>query len=318
VSERFLRNTLILLGTYWLGESLAHLISVTEAGLGAEYSGIGRLGELWIHIRLAAPRTLAAAGGVVLLWLTLGAVAARRWMWALAALFALFGFMNRQVHAIPGVVPDPVSRWLDVAVYCLQPTLGCVAAIWLSARFITAASETPVVESSDVTARGASRALLIVSGVLTLVAGAFLGMWITSTANIHQMSGWTIAAFDSVRRDKYTLAQYREAAYDEAKVALEQFAAYLEGLKPTDSEWQPGEAPLADESGLVFDRMLTYGRLALRAERASRPDEASNYWQRAETYARALKWEHPTRDRIRETITRMDVEQPRMTKTTSQ
>jgi hypothetical protein len=106
--------------------------------------------------------------------------------------------------------------------------------------------------------------------------------------------------------------QYREANYDEAKAALEQFAAYLESQKPASREWQPGEAPLSDEKGLAFDRMLTYGRLALRAERANRLDEATNYWQRAEGHARALKWEQPTRDRIRAALTRLDIEQPGM------
>jgi hypothetical protein len=71
------------------------------------------------------------------------------------------------------------------------------------------------------------------------------------------------------------------------------------------------EAPLSDEKGLAFDRMLTYGRLALRAERANRPDEAMNYWQRAEHHAQALSWEQPTRDRIRMTVTRLDTEQAR-------
>jgi hypothetical protein len=98
--------------------------------------------------------------------------------------------------------------------------------------------------------------------------------------------------------------------YDEAKTALEQFAAYLEQLKPACREWQPGEAPLSDEKGLAFDRMLTYGRLALRAERANRPDEAMSYWQGAERHAQTLKWEQPTRDRIRVTVTRLDTEQP--------
>jgi hypothetical protein len=58
--------------------------------------------------------------------------------------------------------------------------------------------------------------------------------------------------------------------------------------------------------------MLTYGRLAIRAERANRPDEALNYWQRAEGHAQMLKWEQPTRDRIRMTVTRLDTEQPGM------
>ena len=46
------------------------------------------------------------------------------------------------------------------------------------------------------------------------------------------MSGWMVAAMDDSRRSQYAFAQYREADYDKAKTALEQFAAYLENLKP--------------------------------------------------------------------------------------
>jgi len=252
----------------------------------------------------------------VLLWLTLGSGSTRRWMWALAGLFAAFGLVNRQFHAATGVIPDPVSRAMDVAVYCLLPTLGCVAAVWLLGRFVPATGEiTPVTDSSGIPTRGRSRALLIVWSFLILLAGAFVGMWITSSVQIQQMSGWTVAAMDSARRSLYAFTQYREADYDEAKAALEQFAGYLESLKPASQEWQPGEAPLTDEKGLAFDRMLTYGRLALRAERANRPDEAMNYWQRAERHAQALKWEQPTRDRIRGTVIRLDTEQPGMSST---
>jgi hypothetical protein len=313
VSGRFLRNLLVLAGAYWLAEWLASLISASEAAMGVEYGGVGRLGELWMYIRGAAPRTLAAAGGTVLLWLALGSGAARRWMWALAALFAAFGLVNRQFYPVAGFVTDPVSRAMDVAVYCLLPTLGCLAAVWLLQRFAPGTGDImPVADSSSIPTRARSRALLVVSSILLLLAGASIGMWITSSVQIEQMSGWMVAAMDGARRSQYAFAQYREADYDQAKTALEQFAAYLENLKPASREWQPGEAPLSDESSLAFDKMLTYGRLALRAERANRPDEATSYWQGAERQAQALKWEQPTRDRIRATVTRLDTEQPGM------
>lgn len=311
MSGRFLRSLLVLAGAYWVAEWFASVIMASEAALGIGYSGVGRLGELWINVRQATPRVLAAAGGTALLWLALGSAAARRWIWGLAGLFAVFGLVNRQFHPAAGVIPDPVSRAMDVAVYCLLPTLGCVAAVWLLGRFAPATGDvTPVTASTDVTARGHSRALLIVSSILMLLAGAFIGTWITSSVQIQQMSEWMVAAMDSARRSQYAFTQYREADYDEAKAALEQFAAYLESLKPASREWQPGEAPLSDEKGLAFDRMLTYGRLALRAEQANHPDDALKYWQRAERHTQALNWEQPTRDRIRSTITRLDTEQP--------
>ena len=312
MSGRFLRSLLVLAGSYWVAEWLASVIMAGEAALGIGYSGVGRLGELWINVRQAAPRTLAAAGGTALLWLALGSAATRRWMWGLAGLFAVFGLVNRQFHPAAGVVPDPISRAMDVGVYCLLPTLGCAIAVWLLGRFAPAVGDVATVpESIGNSTLGKSRALLVVGSILMLLAGAFIGMWITSTVQIQQMSGWMVAAMDSARRSQYAFTQYREANYEGAKSALEQFAAYLESQKPASREWQPGEAPLSDEKGLAFDRMLTYGRLALRAERANRPDEAMNYWQRAEHHAQALSWEQPTRDRIRTTVTRLDTEQPK-------
>jgi hypothetical protein len=310
VSTRFLRSLLILAGAYWLAEWLTGVIVAGEAATGVAYSGEGRLGELSIYVRGTAPRSLAAAGGTALLWIALGAEAARRWMWGLAALFGVFGLVNRTSSPAAGLTLDPVSQAMDAAVFCLLPTLGCLAAVWLLGRFAPAyvASES-LSDSSGIDGRR-SRALAIVWSVLMLLAGASLGMWIATSAQIHQMSGWTVAALDSARRSQYAFSQYREADYDEAKTALVQFAAYLEGLKPASPAWQPGEAALTDEKGLAFDRMLTYGRLALRAERANRPQEAIDYWQRAERHAQALKWEQPTRDRILETVTRLDTERP--------
>jgi hypothetical protein len=214
---------------------------------------------------------------------------------------------NRQTHPALGVTPDPVSRILDIGVYSLLPAVGCVAAVWLLGRYVPGRADTAPLPDSVATASGGRpRALLAALSVLMLLVGAFVGMWITSSVQIQQMSGWMVAAMDSARRSQYAFTQYREADYEQAKDALEQFAAYLESLKPASDEWQPGEAPLTDENGLAFDKMLTYGRLAVRAERAGRSEEATNYWQQAERYAEQLKWEQPTRDRIRGTIARLD------------
>src|SRR5262249_34218931 len=160
---------LVVAGAYWVAEWLSHVITAGEAALGIGYSGVGRVGELWIYVRQATPRALAAAGGTALLWLALGSVATRRWMWGLAGLFAGFGLVNRQFHPAAGVVPDPVSRAMDVAVYCLLPTVGCLAALWLLRRFGPAEGDvTSFPDSVGVAPRGRSRALLVVGSVLML------------------------------------------------------------------------------------------------------------------------------------------------------
>jgi len=309
VSARFLRSLLVVAGAYGLSEWLATVINAAETALGISYGGSGRLGLLWIDVAGAAPRALAAAGATAVLWLALGAAATRRWVWGLAGLFAAFGLLNRQFVSIAGVGPDPVGRVMDVAVYCLLPAVGCAAVVWLLGRFTPADGDTAAVaDAPGVPPRAQSRALAVVGGILMLLAGVFIGMWIMASVQVQQVSGWVAAVMDSARRSQFAWVQYREASYEEAKPALEQFAAYLEGQQPRVGEWQPGQAPLSDEKGLALDRMLTYGRLALRAERARRPDEAMHYWQRAEHHAQALRWEQPTRDRIRSTVTRADAE----------
>ena len=45
---------------------------------------------------------------------------------------------------------------------------------------------------------------------------------------------------ENERRSQYAFTQYREADYDAAKAALEQFAAYLEALKPASADVAAG------------------------------------------------------------------------------
>jgi hypothetical protein len=311
VSPGLLRRVLVLAGAYWLAEWFATMLMFGVSALGISYGGIGRLGELGIDVLHAAPRALAAAGGATLLWLTLGPAATRRWVWGLAGLFVASGVVDRYVRSAAGLFGDPVSHAMDQAVWTVLPALGCLAAVWLLGRVAPAAvADAEVPDPHGAPAGPPSRAILVVGAILTLLVGATIGTWIMSTVQVRQLSAATVAALDDARRSRYALTQYREADYEEAKRTLEQFAVYLEGQKPASSPWQPGQAPLSDEKGLAFDRMLTYGRLALRAERANRHDEAIAYWQRAEHQAQALRWEQPTRDRIRSTITGLDTERP--------
>ena len=310
MSWHFVRNLLVVLGAYSLAEWLASLITIGEAAMGVEYEGSGRLGELWMYARMSTSSAVAAGAGTALLWFTLGAAATRRWMWGLSALFAVSGLFGRQFQAAAGVVPDPVSRAMEIAVDCLLPTVGCLVAFALLRRFAPViGNETLSTGADGRTASARSRALVVAWSILMVIAGAFLGLWIFTAADVQRMSGWTVAALEIERRSEYAFTQYREAGYDEAKAALEEFAAYLEALKPASAEWQPGEAPFLDEKGLAFDKMLTYGRLGVRADRANRPDDATIYWQRAEQNAQVLGWEAPTRARIRETVARVDAGQ---------
>ena len=303
MSHRFFRNLLVVLGAYLIGEWLAQLIRFGEAAMEISYSGSDRLGELWILVASGAHRFLGAVAATTLLWFTLGQAETKRWMWALAALFALSGLTGRVSYRFR---PDPVSQTMDFAVQLLLPALGCLAAFWLSRRFASPGPDN-VSSAGDAAPQNArSRTLLAAWSIVMVIAGVFVGMWFATFMKMEEASDWTVVALEHAQRSDYAMAQYREAGYEEARAALEQFAAYLESLQLGSTAGQPVRAPFLDADGLAFDRMLTYGRLALRAERANRPDDANGYWQKAEEHAIALNWEEPTSDRIRDTVTRLD------------
>ena len=156
MSWHFVRNLLVVLGAYSLAEWLARLITISEAAMGVEHGGSGRLGELWMYARMSAERPVAAGAGTALLWFTLGSVATRRWMWGLAALFAVSGLFGRQFHPAPGVVPDPVSRAMEISVYCLLPAVGCLVAFWLLRRYAPATGDEVPSTGADGSQRAAA------------------------------------------------------------------------------------------------------------------------------------------------------------------
>lgn len=82
--------------------------------------------------------------------------------------------------------------------------------------------------------------------------------------------------------------------------------SHLDAMQTSPRTSGPHDVTLVDEQSLTFDRMLTSGRLALRAERAKRSEDAERYWALAEQRARSLGWEAPARDRVRETVERLD------------
>lgn len=306
---RVLTNGLVLCGAYWVAAWVAYVIEIARTTSGFGAVGTGFLGELWMSVVMAAPRGVAGAVGTALLWAAIGPTSARQWMWGLAASFGLTAVSGARFLLVAGTGIDVVSRVIMVATHALLPTLGCLVAVWTLARVTSPEARTEPAFPAMTVVGGPPRAVLVAGGTLLVLAGTMVGMYLATAVQMEQMSGWTVAVLEGQRRATFALAQYREAEFEDARIALEQFAAYLERLTPASAEWVEGEAPLSDASGLAYDLMLTYGRLAVRSERARRPEEESSaYWIRAEVHARDVGWPSPARDRIRSWLDRLDAE----------
>lgn len=188
MSNRLLRNVLVLAGAFWFAEWMAALIGVTSAVLGVSYGGIGRLGELWMYFAGALPRGVAAAGGTALLWLTLGARETRRWGWGLGGLMAGSVLLRRQVFPAAGVPLDMVSVRMNDAVYGVMPFLGCALAIVLLGRLMASPPVTgdavPAADSTEIATPPPSRAVLVAWSSLMFLVGALVGTWIAASIRL--------------------------------------------------------------------------------------------------------------------------------------
>lgn len=301
------RNLLVVFGAYFCASWLSYFVSSGEAAFGIGASGSGRIGEVWLALRSSLPRMAGAGVAAGLLWFSIGGAAARRWAWVLGGLFVALGYFSRQNHWV--IEPDVVSRAIDNVVYNLAPAAACAGAIWLLGRYAPDSELRDVVNNAE-RSKVRSTALFTAWTVLVLIVGGVLGMRIAISADMKEMSGWMIAVMDSRQRAEVAFSQYRGASFDGAKSALDRYAAYLEPLSPSSQPWKPGQAPLLDGQGLALEKLLTYGRVAVKAEASGRPEVASTYWEKAEREAQALNWEAPVRDRIRETIVRLDNSEP--------
>jgi len=116
------------------------------------------------------------------------------------------------------------------------------------------------------------RILLVAALVASFVSGGILGGAIVSLRTISSGDQMlAVLRLTSSGRDAYV--GYRYGSYPVAKTALLQ---HLEQLVST-----PMPQGIRGEAGAEFDVGVTYGRLAIAAERAGHTDEAAQYMARA-------------------------------------
>lgn len=112
---------------------------------------------------------------------------------------------------------------------------------------------------------------------------------------------------ESFIASQYAFQQYQQAAYPEARQALEAYIVFLDARPPRDrSSWWMDKNPLLDERGLALDKALTLVRLALLHERNGNATEAEATWQRIDALTLRLHWRDRSREHVREMVLRLD------------
>lgn len=141
--------------------------------------------------------------------------------------------------------------------------------------------------------------------VLGIGIGVALEAW-----RARSVSEW-IEFSDGIGRSyllqQHAALQFCEAPVAEAREALEQVLAYLQGSAASGA---PND-PLLSPTGIALDTMLTRGRLALLDERAGDGSAAAEQWRQAATAAGAAGWEDTSNAAIRAAVERLDPCGPR-------
>ncbi len=133
------------------------------------------------------------------------------------------------------------------------------------------------------------------------VAGTYVGFKVLRDPFL-----WLGAVGQSYMAGEYSRLQYHEAAYPEAKEALQKYLRYLESTQASSSHWKPGQNPWLDERGLAQDKAMTLARLALLEERNAHVNAAELAWSKAEAQLALAKWMTPSREKLRSLVERLD------------
>ena len=99
---------------------------------------------------------------------------------------------------------------------------------------------------------------------------------------------------------QYTVMEYQNANYPEAKKALLQFIATLDEVKKLK------DIDSFDYRMCQVDTILTYGRLAILEEKHGNPSESEKYMSNATVICQDVKWKDCSSNKIRQFVDRLD------------
>ncbi|MGK2857691.1 MAG: hypothetical protein ACSLFQ_10845 [Thermoanaerobaculia bacterium] len=142
--------------------------------------------------------------------------------------------------------------------------------------------------------------------VVGFIAGAYVTQRLQSQAD--ETKPGFVAMFDQHMIAQYADLQYREAGYEDARLALEAYIKLLETPEQSANL-------LANTRVRRIEALRTWSQLALLHERNGRADLADSAWQRAESLARESGWREPSRQRIRFQLENQEAREATMAKT---
>ncbi len=132
-------------------------------------------------------------------------------------------------------------------------------------------------------------------------AGAFFGYRFLVRPYV-----WLGSVGRSFTVSQYALMQAREAAYPEAKEALEAYIRYLNQSKPVADPCLAGESPWFDARGLRFDKTLAWVRLAVLHEKYGDAESAEAAWREVDALAAQGTWRDRSHQHFRDLVANMD------------
>jgi hypothetical protein len=141
---------------------------------------------------------------------------------------------------------------------------------------------------------------------LLLVAVGFAGGAVFGYRVIAKPFMWLGSLGRSFTVSQYAITQSKEAAYPEARQALEAYIRYLNHSTPVADPCLGGESPWFDARGLRFDKTFAWVRLAMLHESNGNISAADAAWREADALAAQGTWKDRSHQHFRDLVTSMD------------
>ena len=145
----------------------------------------------------------------------------------------------------------------------------------------------------------------VLLGALLVVVG-FAGGAVFGYRVIAKPFLWLGSVGRSFTVSQYAMTQSREAAYPDAREALEAYIRYLDHATPVADPCLGGESPWFDARGLRFEKTFAWVRLAMLHEKNRNASAADAAWHQVDVLAAQGTWKDRSHQHFRDLVTAMD------------
>ena len=137
-----------------------------------------------------------------------------------------------------------------------------------------------------------------VAGIVAALSfGVALGIKLASP-----FETWTRRVATDALLMQYAQVQFSQATHESAISAQMEVLRYLDDVEKQSHRWTTGPVPWMTPSILAYNRIVTYGRLAILEEKRGNLQSAEKNWVLAEAQANSIKWKNPSRDKVRRVV----------------